>query len=326
MRRRLSLAAIVCVVTFDNLDPLQAQEPAFEFISIRKAPSTEGSVPGSRSIVRALPGGRFEAKNVSVEELVRVAYGFERMDPRRGLVETPRFFGEGSARYDLTAARNGEWSKPAPGEGVPSELRLMLQTVLRDRFGLKVRSETKRMDVLALRLTGGSPGASLRPSSGLCLGPFTDPPVNQPAPPRCPFVSQPVFQPLRVEAGSVTLADVARLLSSLGGLTDRPVVDQTGLEGLDDLTLVLADTRPTGGGAGVASGPGSVGGLEGSGVQIGRGGVGVVRGVSEAVLLGERRPLMIREALKAQLGLELQNAKLPVPTLVIERVNRPQED
>ena len=50
------------------------------------------------------------------------------------------------------------------------------------------------------------------------------------------------------------------------------------------------------------------------------------RGVVSMVNFAERQPIAIREALEQQLGLKLEKAKLPIPTLVVERAKEPKED
>jgi uncharacterized protein (TIGR03435 family) len=43
-------------------------------------------------------------------------------------------------------------------------------------------------------------------------------------------------------------------------------------------------------------------------------------------MLADRRPITVRDALKNQLGLKLEAAKLPIKTLLIERAKHPKED
>jgi uncharacterized protein (TIGR03435 family) len=82
------------------------------------------------------------------------------------------------------------------------------------------------------------------------------------------------------------------------------VVDQTGLNGTYDVHLVtgLPDLEVVQRNA-LAGGNGSDSSLE---------------------LLDMRVPFAIRGAMKQQLGLELHETKLSIPTLVIERWNRPR--
>ena len=121
--------------------------------------------------VTVLPGGRFEARNQTLENLVRLAYGFERLNPH-DTVKTPAFSSWIAAdEFDVTATMDGEWTTPPAGETVPTELRGLLRTLLEDRFDLKARVETRPVSVYALRLANqaGSPGPGLRPAANDCL-------------------------------------------------------------------------------------------------------------------------------------------------------------
>jgi uncharacterized protein (TIGR03435 family) len=321
MNRRLCLQMTVGVWCVVVAAPVAQQDaPSFQFVSIRIVPSTcpagvvcigeGGRIPSTApQSVSVLPGGRFEARNQTFENLARIAFGFEGVDPRQGIVETPRFFFPGRERFDITAVTDQEWSAPPPGELMPAELRPMLRSLLEERFQMQARLETKRVDVYAVRLANehGEPGPRLRPSTGECLGPYTDPPRDEAlSAPACPFT----LEPNRVEAGAVTMAEVARIISRIQGFQlDRVVVDGTGMEGRYDLELSIDLPTPvpspfTAGGAASADGT----------------------PVFDQIRLSDRRPLAIREALREQLGLTLERARLPIPTLRIERAKKPEED
>jgi uncharacterized protein (TIGR03435 family) len=261
-------------------------------VSIRKA-QPGPCEPGQRCIngyappsIAVLPGGRFEARSQFIETLVRLAFGFDQIDPRGSSVEVAAPL-IGSlpwrvTRLDLTAVSNREWTRPPAGEVVPAELRTMLRQMLGTRFKLKARIETKNADVVALRLTGAEPGPGLSRATADCLGPFTPPPVNDAVVrPMCPYEADSDH----VKAGSMTMPEVAKLLSQMTGAMMRAVlVDQTGLEGRYDLTLHI-------------------------GGQV-----------------AWDRPAAFQETLKKQLGLKLVNTKAPVPTLRIEHVENPAYD
>jgi uncharacterized protein (TIGR03435 family) len=111
----------------------------------------------------------------------------------------------------------------------------------------------------------------------------------------------------RVEADSITISELARILSRSREFADRPIVDDTGLVGTYRVYLVIGLDDPQ---RAVLHDPWQ------SRAQL-----------PEPVrLTRERLPIAVREALKVQLGLELRKAKLPIPTLVIESAKRPQED
>jgi uncharacterized protein (TIGR03435 family) len=236
--------------------------------------------------VAVSPGGRFEARSQVIEDLVRLAFGFEKIDPRGSAVEVvnPKFgsLPLRSTRLDITAVSNREWAKPPAGDPVPAELRTMLRQVLETRFKLKAHVETKNVDVMALRLTGTEPGPGLSRAMADCLGPYTAPTPNDAVGREvCPYEANSDH----VKAGSMTMAEVAKLLSQMTGAMMRAVlVDQTGLEGRYDLTLHI-------------------------GGQV-----------------AWDRAAAFQNTLKKQLGLTLVNTKAPVPVLRIEHVENPQFD
>jgi len=111
--------------------------------------------------------------------------------------------------------------------------------------------------------------------------------------------------------GAMTMAEVAKFLQNVPGLTLRAaIVDQTGLPGRYDVALdiggpinprrrMLVDAE---------SDAGARGALLGSDLDL------------------ERRPIAVREALEKQLGLKLVNTKAEIPMLKIEHAENPQED
>ena len=242
-------------------------------------------------------GGRFEARGQTLANLARVAYGFEHVDPGQGVVDVPAGWPIND-RFDITATADHEWTRPPAGMTVPAELRPMLQRLLEDRFALKAQIRTQRISVTALVLAAKTSalGPGLRPSANDCLGPYTEPQPGATSKPRCPFT----LEESRIEAGSVTMPEVAAIIARIQGLRrdNHFVVDRTGIAGTFDLTLSMAaPVEPT--------------------------------SLLDLSAIGERRSrrdLAIREALAMQLGLRLENAKLPVPTLVVERAKRPIED
>ena len=255
--------------------------PVFELVSVRRAEPAAG--PSSpRPGFSLLPGGRVEVRAQTVVELARVAFGFEQIDPSRGMVEAgPNWLW--NDRFDITAAADHQWSTPPPGSMVPAELRPMLRTLLEDRFELKTRIETKNMSVTALRLVKpGELGPGLHRSLATCS-------------PRCPLVRSRD----RLEASDVTMAEATQLIAQFPelfvyrGPESQPIlVDETALPGKYDLLLELPVNITSG-----------------------------VRGVGAEV-----RSIAIRSALEMQLGLKLEAARVPIPTLIIERGRKPRPD
>ena len=111
-------------------------------------------------------------------------------------------------RYDIIAN--------APGAS-ENQMRLMLQTLLIDRFQMKVHRETKNLDVYALLPGKGSPKVKVAtPDEQTSLGAAPGSGAM--------FTKQPI----------------SRLTFMLTRRMDRPVIDLTGLKGLYDFTLDLS--------------------------------------------------------------------------------------
>ena len=185
------------------------------------------------------------------------------------------------------------------------QMRLMMQSLLADRFKLAVHFETKDSPVLAVVLAKpGQLGPRLRPHElGLaCAAKWTAPPdrTSPSVPPGGFLPSCDVFQAdsganhtILFGARNVSLQSIAANLGIIPPVAQFgcPVVDQTGLEGKYDFSLNWLPDRS-----------GSVS--------------------SAAEPIDEQGP-SFDEALKDQLGLKLKPARASIQTLVIDHVEQP---
>lgn len=268
---------------------LCAQAPApstFEVASIK--PNTSGS-GNSRSSTR--PDGSYVATNVSARMIILTAY---RLRPFE-LIGGPSWL-DGD-RFDVNAK---------PPQGTPeAQLPVLLQALLAERFKLATHRETREQPIYTLILarTDGRLGPRLTPSTADCspaaravrasgTGAATAPP--QPGSrPVCGMNTSVNNSSGIIRAGGRTIAE---LLPSLGSLTDRTVVDRTGLSGSFDVELdwnaapLRSNTPDTAAGAAAADGP------------------------------------SFFTALQEQLGLKLEGARGPVDVVVIDRVEPPTPD
>ncbi len=138
------------------------------------------------------------------------------------------------------------------------QMRLMMQTLLGDRFGLKLHFESKEVPVVVMTLAKpGVLGPRLRPTSGTVacdLASRPSPPKGNPMtmsadeiPWTCNYTL--IMRQEKMLLGgarSTTMELIAEFLGSLGGnfgLVTRPVVDQTGLTGRYDFTLEFAQPQ-----------------------------------------------------------------------------------
>lgn len=220
------IVGLAPVLAGGQAPPGDASRPAFEVASVR--PNTSGS--GTISS-RTLPGGRFEAINMPVIQLIQSAYQLRAFQ----ISGAPSWL---SDRYDVVAK--------AEGGAVP----LMLQSLLADRFALVAHKEKRDMDIYALvrARADGQLGPRLRPSNLNCEAVWRTG-VKPPPPPPVPGMRQ--VQPCGMRAGGGNLvasaATLEVLTGNLSGATGRIVEDRTGLTGRFDIDLswasdVSADT------------------------------------------------------------------------------------
>jgi uncharacterized protein (TIGR03435 family) len=128
----LLTAAVLCALTLTGA--AQQARPRFEVASIRPV-SPSATFRGSPLNIRR---DTFSATNHSVLQLIRVAYGVL----ERQILDGPGWIR--SERFSVTAKTSTD---------VPRDQALrMLQTLLEDRFKLRVRQETREMPILELRL------------------------------------------------------------------------------------------------------------------------------------------------------------------------------
>jgi uncharacterized protein (TIGR03435 family) len=239
---------------------------SFEVVSVKLDKSDSGVVA-----IRPMVGGRFSAANVNLKLLISLAYGVRNSDISGG----PGWMG--STAFDIEAKANGN-----PGR---SQIRIMLQGLLEDRFKLAVRKESKNLSVYALTVAKGGPRLP-EAREGKCAAFDSEKPLPLPAPgqtlpvPCGAFRLMPHEGGRRLEAGAVSMPE---LTAALTQLLDRPVVDETAILETFDVHL---DWIP---------------------------------GLPPADISGPS----LFTAVQEQLGLKLESRKGPVDTVVIEHVEKP---
>ena len=186
----LSLLAIAAITA-------RADGQSFEVATIKPTPS-ENAGPVEPAIVQCLPNG-FRRTNSTLRTLVRTAYDVQeyQVSGGPGWSDTLRFDVE--ARFEGTVARD--------------QILRMLQALLRERFALNVRRETREGDIFALAVANGGPKlkpAAASTSASVRIGSYS---------------------------GSRRTSQLAQYLASIVG---RPVVDRTGLDGIFEMELTFA--------------------------------------------------------------------------------------
>jgi bla regulator protein blaR1 len=253
----------------------------FEVASVK--PNKSGA---TRAPSMILPGGRFTATNNTLRALILNAYG---------IFASPSLLSGGpgwidSETYDVEAkAEAGAIPKGAPSKVNWEKTRLMLRTLLADRFKLSIRRETKVMPVYELVVAKNGP--KLKKSDQDCAASTT----------ACHGFSG---NPTRLSGAAVDMYDLALILSRY---SDRPVLDNTGVQGLFDIKL---QWNPF---AGRAQPTEEVPRAPGAEAREGR-----------SPDPDSLPPLIT--ALEQQLGLKLESRKGPVEIYVIDHVERPSEN
>jgi bla regulator protein blaR1 len=194
-----------------------------------------------------------------------------------------------------------------PNKPTKDQVRLMMQSLLVDRFGLKAHFETRSMPVLAMTLAKpGRLGPRLQPhvDSPECADPVApDAPLPKDRTLNFPFACG-TFQlrtlpdqTAEVGARNITMALLASSLSTVGAL-GRPVIDQTGMTGRYDFNVIFSQ-EPT-----IAA-----------------------TSVSPSTDARPDTPgTTFLEAVREQLGLRLERTNAPVQALVIDRIEKLTEN
>jgi uncharacterized protein (TIGR03435 family) len=209
-----------------------------------------------------LPGGRFSA-NFELWSYISFAYKLpqNQEQTRAALAKFPKGLGILDS-FEIEARASSSTTK--------DQMRLMMQSLLADRFKLAVHFETREVPVLALTLVKpGKTGPQLHPHSEgpPCPEPGISPSsgdvfsVAPPKPGAPPSAAGDVFPPRCGYAAGRRSPDGMTLVGSRdsripflaqtiydNGLADRevgkPVVDQTGLEGTFDYTIKWKSCSP----------------------------------------------------------------------------------
>jgi uncharacterized protein (TIGR03435 family) len=302
-KRMLRLTAIRAAVTafavFSLLHVVQARAqspattgaptPSFEVASIKPNRSADLD----RRIM-SLPGG-YTATNVTIKFLIASAYHVKDFQVSGG----PSWIN--SERYDIEAKMPDslaeEMQKLPPSQRRAKIMGLLLQSLLADRFKLKVSHGTKELPVYALVVAKNGP--KLQESK-----PNDTYPNGIKGPDGLGHAG--MFR-MSIGGGEITAQGIpmASLVMMLSEQLGRTVLDQTGLKGNYDVALqwtpdpseAVMLKGPEGGNPGPDSAPPS----DSSGPSI-------------------------FTAIQEQLGLRVESTKGPVDILVIDHVERPSEN
>jgi len=273
-------------------------EPKFEAASLK-------AIGGARSGLGSLRGG---PKTNSPGRLYGVAT-LKLLLMRAYGIKDYQIAGPGwldSARYEIQATL-------PPGADEP-QLRFMLQSLLKERFGLETHRETRQFAAYELMPT--KVGPKLVPSTANTTGPVdaqipTNPKFVKGAdglPELTPGTNVPRTYAVVLGGPDGILyklwgrrETMTQLVDRLSAQVNRPVIDATGLKGEFDFTLTWA--------------------VESAGGIVPRTGPPPDEIETSGTPVLSAPALSIFGALQAQLGLRLREMKHSVEILVIDRVN-----
>jgi len=144
--------------------PSGATPLAFEAASVK---ANRSGLP--QAFERILPGGRFTGTNFTLLPLIRLAYANSPRSRDLAPFEVtggPSWIGSDRFDIDATAGRDASLT----------EMRLMLRTLLEERFQLKVHYEKRELPIYRMVLAAtGKLGPQLRRTEADCAGAPVDP-------------------------------------------------------------------------------------------------------------------------------------------------------
>jgi uncharacterized protein (TIGR03435 family) len=265
-----------------------ADRPMFEVAAIKR-----DDAPTGRSLINlGQSGGLLRASWVTLRTLIAASNNLPPADARH-ISNGPKWLD--TERFDIEAR--------AEGNPTIAQKRLMMQSLLGDRFKLIVHHETRQLPIYALvlgsaRKTG--PGLQQHSEAAKCFDPSAGPQVLGPTEGMSAIqASCGGFFVVTQNGNSRALGNglsMDQLASFFSPIADRTVVNRTGLDGTFDVVLTFTPE------ATVMSAQTGTGSLETS------------------------APPAFATAIREQLGLTLQPQTGPVDVLVIDHVEEPSEN
>ena len=295
---RLLLVAAAClglaIASSAQIIHASGPLPSFEVATIKPASSTPR--PSSASAAEV------HIANVTVRNLIEQAYGIPwTSSENQRVLGGPAWLD--TIRYDIAAripADLAEARQKLSPDQQKQQISLMLQSLLADRFHLKLHFETRILIVYALVVAKPNPhlveSTSQSESSDSAEPTAQENPLSIPDDVRHGLLVLYTGQSAQMTARHASLDDLARWIAGYSEVGGRPVVNQTGLIGLYDFTL-----RWTRQSLAATPQPGS----------------------SDAA--GSDAPPLFT-ALPDQLGLRLKPTKAPVEVILIDHTDPPTDN
>ncbi len=265
-------------------------KPSFEVATVK--PNASGD---NRVAILGQPGGRMVVTNATLKMLMGVAYRVRDFQIIGGpnWINSDRWNVEAKAEEGSIPPRTGP-----PDPNVFDPMTLMMQSLIEERFQLKMRRESREMPVYELVVARS--GSKLKLSEDQT--PFRPPERGAPPPPPLQPGGPMPRGAMRAGRGSLeaNALPLSSLIQALSQQVGRTIVDKTGLSGLYDIKLEW--TPELGQGAVIPGGPEPP--------------------PPAADLSGPS----IFTALQEQLGLRLESTRGPVEVLVIQSAEKPTDN
>jgi uncharacterized protein (TIGR03435 family) len=286
----MKAAFLFALVAASTLAAAQTPAPpgdaGFEVAAIKRN-RDGGSVAG----IRRFPGGRFEATNIQLASLIGFAYQLQPYE----LIGGPSWLMDD--RWNVVARIDGDPPVRPPGE--IDAMMIATQSLLADRFRLVVHRETREVPVYQLVRSSRDErlGAGIRRSTVDCLAIQRAADAAAKGGPPAPNPNTPdrVACGMRVTVGRIQFGGrpLAMLTNVLTAITQRRVVDRTGLTGEWEFDITFNPPAPP------------------PGIELPP---------------PDPDAASLFTVLEEQLGLKLEAARLPMPVMVVDRVELPVED
>ena len=262
---------------------MAAQTPAFEVASVKLNKTGQGPF-----VLPIQPGGRVTLQYRTVRSLVQFAYSpIDSPLQESQIVGGPDWVD--ADHFDIVAKMGGA---PPPGRATAELVRMMVRSLLVQRFNAKLHTETREIPVYALvllRKDGALASGLRRRSEPNCdwFKPGPGLPDPKGSAPLCGFMGGGQG---RLNSRGITMVQLARGLAP--ARLDRIVIDNTGLTGLYDVDLEW----------------------------------GVNSSAPITLAPASNDAPSIFTAVQEQLGLKLEPRRGPVDVLVIDRIDPPTPD
>jgi uncharacterized protein (TIGR03435 family) len=257
--------------------------PAFEAASIKRH-----NDPNPRNMAfQVLPSGRVHIVGLPLYMIISMAYELPFQSATERLSGGPGWVK--SETYDIEATA-GTMPPDLTSEARAHRMKLMLRTLLAERFHLQVRKEAKEMPVYTLSVAKNGPKlAPAKVREADCMAASINPPCHE--------INGGMGRGLHGKA--VTVSDIADYAQNW---SDRPLLDRTELTGLYEVDTegwVPMTPRPPANDGNPPS--------------------------AEAIAMADpARPTLF--LIMDRIGLKMEPAKGAVDVWIIERVERPTEN